>query len=441
MSEHGLSTKWSFAVFYEVSDGRFEELKCRYLHFLSGQSQFTCCIHSYPLTSELKSSGKVFCFREDNIPTCNRSACFSCPSDGCAVSVCRNHFQENPYGRHKLLPRESLPPFLVNDDSDVCDSDPEEVPRGMIEERMVESDVEDVAPELGFLTDASIIEKDIFDGGIDSTDSGPIAQTIEWNAKRVNMNLFLAVDIQPLRRKRGPNNAPKTAKRIAQNLVATSKASVPITSMQAMLAASSYFISTVIGSYPGAIPSVLMKGREDNEAFEFDGIEEHARIVLRNHELAVASNQVNQSLLFDIIVNRELSGCHAQRILRGGLTELTKKSIDDRAGHLWDISQCQRHVRELSACFRENPPKLFVTLTCNMREHFGVRKVFNTIDRNYFKHFSRAKSEKFRVCSTALRDSVMQSSLALLTRCWERALRYILHIFTKCHVLGTVQNY
>ena len=35
----------------------------------------------------------------------------------------------------------------------------------------------------------------------------------------------------------------------------------------------------------------------------------------------------------------------------------------------------------------------------------------------------------------------MQSSLVLLTRCWERPLRYLLLIVTTCHVLGRVNNY
>ena len=47
--------------------------------------------------------------------------------------------------------------------------------------------------------------------------------------------------------------------------------------------------------------------------------------------------------------------------------------IHDRAALLRDTSQSQWNVAELSAS------KMFVTLTCNMNEHFGVKNVFNAV--------------------------------------------------------------
>ena len=251
---------------------------------------------------------------------------------------------------------------------------------------------------MGFLTDAGFVETAGLDSAIDSTDTGAIAQTIRCNNSRVNMNLLLAADVQPLIRRQGPVKATVATKRFMKNIVSRNNRSVPISSLQAMICTTAHFCWTDVGSYPGVIPSVLMKGREQNAGFGFDGIEEHAKVLLRNHNLAVSSNQFNQSLLFDIIVNRKLSTCHTHRLLRGGLTELKNSSVDDKTSNVWDVSQSQRHVRELSACFRENPPKLFVTLTCNMRERFGVRNVFNVLNKNYWKqHFPKLENEIFEL--------------------------------------------
>ena len=111
--------------------------------------------------------------------------------------------------------------------------------------------------ELSFLTDAGFVDKDMQSNFVDSTDAGSIAQAMISNRNCISMNLFLAADVQPLRRFSGPVVAPKYAKRFLQNLVSTSDLSVPVNSIQAMICPSSYFVSMDIGSYPGAILSLI----------------------------------------------------------------------------------------------------------------------------------------------------------------------------------------
>ena len=116
-------------------------------------------------------------------------------------------------------------------------------------------------------------------------------------------------------------------------------------------------------------------------------------------------------------MNKKLSRSHTIGILCGDLTELTNTSIDESMKGSWDSSQSQRHVRELAASFEEHPPKLFITITCNFRRFFGVRKVYQAIQDNYYKqHFPHLQDDSFLDCSTELKDSVMQSCLVLLTR-------------------------
>ena len=193
-----------------------------------------------------------------------------------------------------------------------------------------------VEPDLAFLTE----DDDI----MYSTNSGSLSQLISSDHSGTSMNLFLAADVQPLRRRRGPVKAPNVVKRFVQNLVSTKRRKIPVNSIQAMICPSAYFVSTDVGSYPGAFATVLLNDRSVNSQFGSDGMEQHAEVLLKYHSLAASSNHINQSFLFDIIVNKKLSRSNGNRILRGDLTELTNTSIDDRLKGSWDSSQSQRHV-------------------------------------------------------------------------------------------------
>ena len=438
-----LTQKWSFAIFYLVDDAIMNNMRKKYLHFLSGQTNFSCRKHKFPLTSEVRGSHKLCCMNESG-KICCRKAFFSCPVGCCLVSICKKHAGENAENELELVERDpshDADSESIFSDSTSCSDENDSLLSFDSEEEL--SDHKDIdTNELSYLTDAGFVDNEMQNNFVDSTDAGSIAQAMISNRNCISMNLFLSADVQPLKRFRGPVVAPIYAKRFLQNLVSTNDLSVPVNSIQAMICPSSYFVSTDIGSYPGAIPTVLLANRNTNEKLGFHGLEEHAVVLLRNHGVAAANDQMNQSFFFDTIVNQKLSQCHTNRLLRGGLSELTTRQYDDSLSGIWDRSQSQRHVRELAASFRHHSPKLFVTLTCNMREHFGVREVFKHLDDSYFKqHYPNLEDDRFLDCSQELRNSVMQSSLVLLTRCWERALRYLLFIITKRHVLGTVRNF
>ena len=418
-------------------------MRKKYLHFLSGQTNFSCQKHKFPLTSEVRGTDKLCCMNESG-KLCCRKAFFSCPVGCCGVSVCKKHAGENAEIEIEMVERDPLhdadSESIFSDTTSCSDEGDSFLSFDSQEELFDHKNID--TNELSFLTDAGFVENEMQNNFVQSTDAGSIAQAMMSNRNCISMNLFLAADVQPLKRIRGPVVAPKYAKRFLQNLVSTNDLSVPVNSIQTMICPSSYFVSTDIGSYPGAIPTVLLGNRKSNGKLGFDGLEEHAVVLLRNHGVAAANDQMNQSFFFDTIANQKLSQCHTNRFLRGGLSELTTRQFDESLSGLWDRSQSQRHVRELAASFKHHSPKLFVTLTCNMREHFGVKDVFKHLDHSYFKqHYPNLEDDRFLDCSQELRSSVMQSSLVLLTRCWERALRYLLFIITKRHVLGTVRNF
>ena len=137
LGEHELQNRWTFAVYHEVSGGLLEQLKSHYLHFLSGQSQFTCAIHSYPLTSEVMCSSKSCCFIHEN-ETCNRKAFFSCPLDECKVCVCRKHFRDYCDDKHTLFPKDNSEPTLPDELSDDSGTEDETVAAPFIDDEMWE---------------------------------------------------------------------------------------------------------------------------------------------------------------------------------------------------------------------------------------------------------------------------------------------------------------
>ena len=253
----------------------FQGLRNRYLHFLSGQCTFQCYSYRYPLTSEVRDSGQ-FCAIADNGVVCNRIAYISCPITGCSSCVCRKHVSSKDGTAQFVHPREArFSPAILSDSESSSDEDAARITTST---STTDPDYQ-VEPDLAFLTDSGFTDE-LDDDIMYSTNSGFLPQLISSDHSGISMNLFLAADVQPLRRRRGPVKAPNVVKRFVQNLVSTKSRSIPV--------------STDVGSYPGALPTILLNDRSVNSQFGFDGIEQHAEFLLKNHFLAASSNHINQ---------------------------------------------------------------------------------------------------------------------------------------------------
>ncbi len=71
---------------------------------------------------------------------------------------------------------------------------------------------------------------------------------------------------------------------------------------------------------------------------------------------------------------------------------------------------------------------LFLTLTCNQREHPGVAPLLKAID------------EKFRNACQEVKDSAIQSYMTVILRCWTRTMKYFMEylVNSKEKFLGTI---
>ena len=266
-----LTQEWSFAIFYFAGDATINNMRKKYLHFLSGQTKFSCHKHKFPLTSEVRGSDKLCCINDCG-KLCCRKAFFSCPVGCCSVSICKKHAREKAETEIEMMerdPTQYADSESIFSDTTSCSDENDSLSFGSDEELFDHKDFD--TNELSYLTDAGFVEKEMHINFIDSTDAGSIAQAMISNRICISMNLFLAADVQPLKHVRGPVVAPKYAKRFLQNLVSTNDLSVQVNSIQAMICPSSYFVSTDISSYPGAIPTVLLANRKSNEKLGFDG--------------------------------------------------------------------------------------------------------------------------------------------------------------------------
>ena len=199
------------------------KLRNKYLHFLSGHVNFVCGLHRYPLTSEVRCSGKLSGVVDDKCSS--RNATISCPIDECSTGVCRKHGASNEKTLQFVEPRGDVRReggVIESDDSSDSEDD-----TGLIasSETSIGAELE-VDPELAFLTDSGFTDG-FTDDLLDSTNAGVIPQLVSTDQSTIGMNLFLAADVQPLRRRAGPVQAPLAVKRFLQNLVFTNNKSVP----------------------------------------------------------------------------------------------------------------------------------------------------------------------------------------------------------------------
>ena len=155
IKSHRMDERWSFAFFHEATGGQYDYLKVRYLHFLSGQSLFTCGSHSCILTFELRSRGKV-CHFSENGGNRNQKAHLSCPLNTFNVCVCLKYFLDNPEVAHKLFPRALDSLRTAVDIQDSSDEEANYVEPAPLYDDSWELRAEE-STQLGFVTDADFV--------------------------------------------------------------------------------------------------------------------------------------------------------------------------------------------------------------------------------------------------------------------------------------------
>ena len=436
---------WKFLIYVSKSDFN-EETKLRYLKYMGGQGIFFCSEHNLPLSTDYFKSNRKCNMPKNtgNQQICTRKSAWRCPEKDCFASVCKTHFREYSDTVDKVLVDNTPSNEAILDSSDdepTLEEEAEQQPDDNLPgpsfvleqpqrtETPEEANMDEFdCPQL--IVDAGFQETDAF-----ATDSGCEPVYLSNDSKFVPMHVLLNGECQLLKRLRYPKHVGKKFQRFFQNFISTLPGrSIPLLQPEACLFPSIFFKQLEDCSFPGALPFFLYDDRNANSKFDFDGLHEHMRLRLKDSTLLTSSNLGYIMYAFDSVLNLSLTKCHTNQLFKRGLQTITigkykpQQLTSTESVLKMDSVDSDVHVNRLGTACASETPDLFVTFTCNQKEHPGVAEVVQAI------------YELYGSATTAELKEVLQAYMVIIVRCWTRTIELLLNClrFSDEHILGEI---
>jgi hypothetical protein len=441
-------------VYLQMVGGDMEELRHRYLKYVGGQCTVFCQTHRVPMvTSVTRGKGfvKMQCCNVKNQRRCKRNPDLECPvpkCQSCVCSKCKKVFM----AEDDIVFVEShndatvvVDSALQNEAGDgstelACDSNVEDVNDGDScnesagEEEFVES--------LHYTTLHHGIDQTLFD--VEHINERGNVETLECNGEEhgnilmsthetksgvelefdmacmgtgVMLNKFGTV----LVRKDSQLQASCRERNLVERVVSVNDVeSVPLVYLEGMLFPSIFWSQPNggDGGLLGAMPTAFLCRHQTRRKYNITSLIKHARLRLKMTASTVGSNPNYLAFLFDALANGALEGCDTRVVLRRGFEEqhhgagVKVRNVQDDL--FTDIIDNRQHCHNLAASEADKPSSVFVTMTCNMAEHFGVKNIKRYIDsvealENY-KAFIREKFVGFEDLTGNEEREVKESS-------------------------------
>ena len=209
---------------------------------------------------------------------------------------------------------------------------------------------------------------------------------------------------------------------------------VSLLQAEALLAPSIFYKQFDDGSFCGALPYFMMNDDVFNNKLNFASFYDHLVARITNLELPVSSNIKYLFLLTDVLLNISLHKTVSTKFFKRGVQNIEirgqKMECLDINNFKYSLVDSERNVKELSAAMQFETPKVFLTLTLNQKEHFGVAPIVEAIE----KKFPDRTSECYR--------AAMQSYMPLLLQVWNLTANHLLHYLIESpeKLLGEVSN-
>ena len=269
------------------------------------------------------------------------------------------------------------------------------------------------------------------------TDAGSTHMAIEndettFGEDIVSMHALLN-NISPLLQRREPIQATKQLKRFFQRFLCFHpSSSCSLVQLEALLFPSIFFYQLDDGSFPGAIPFFLYGDEKACNSFGFQSLLQHFTTRITDPTLLTSSNSKYLQYAADALLNLSLTGQLTQDYVKRGIQsiELDKPSPHFEKSCNNFSSDTEMRVDELAAAMRSNPVTLFLTLTCNQKEHPGVAPLRNAIDAS----FGNASDEE--------KKSAVQAYMPTFVRNWSRAVKYLVELLLHSEefLLGKIEK-
>ena len=444
--EYQYNRNWKYLIYVSETQVN-DDPKIRYLKYMGGQGVLFCREHNLPLTSDYFKSNRKCSLPKNttNNAICTRKSAWRCPEKNCCASSCKTHFNDFCDSTDRVLVDNTPSADPIQDSSD------EEIE--LRNEIDVQGNLDQPGPSFVLPeverpedTDANMDEFDcpqlIVDAGFQetnnfATDSGCEPVYLANDSKFVPMHVLLNGECQLMKRLRYPTHTGKKFQRFFQNFVSTLEGrSIPLLQPEACLFPSIFYKQLEDGSFPGALPFFLYDDKFANSKLDFDGLHEHIRLRLKDGSLLTSANLAYIMYAFDCVLNLSLTKCHTNQFFKRGLQTITigkykpQQLTSTESVLKMDSVDSDVHVNRLGTACASETPDLFVTFTCNQKEHPGVAELVQAI----FDIYRNASVEELK--------EVLQSYMVIIVRCWTRTIELLINYlrFSHEHILGEISK-
>ena len=163
---------------------------------------------------------------------------------------------------------------------------------------------------------------------------------------------------------------------------------------------------------------------------------EHLRLRLKDASLLTSANLSYIMYAFDCVLNLSLTKCHTNQFFKRGLQTITvgkhrpRQLTSTESVLKMGSVDSDVHVNRLGTACASETPYLFVTFTCNQKEHPGVAEIVQAIYSLYGS------------ATTAELKEILQSYMVIIVRCWTRTIELLIDYlrFSDEHILGEIIN-
>jgi len=409
-----VAKSWTALLF--LADYRDELLKDAKNLFFTCQDAVFCRIHDKPFSVDHVAS-KFTC----SVTDCRRKAKWRCPIDQCNCCCCDSHFKN----------------FMNSLERQYIDLKDEQFHRVDFvsdnEGSLVSSDSEYTEEEFEF---HGLNETGLFHEPLIETESTPHETLVtEETSNLVPLHVLLNQTLQVFQRAQKPKTLSKKFLRFFQNFSASNPQDVvSLIQAEAVLTPSIFYKQFDDGSFCGALPYFLMNDDIFNNKLNFASFYDHLVARVTNLDLPVSSNIKYLYFLTDVMLNISLHNTVSTKFFKRGIQNIEirgqKMEFMDNKSFKYNLVDSEKNVKELAAAMQFETPKIFLTLTLNQKEHFGVAPIVQAIEQK----FPDSTSECYR--------ATMQAYMPILLQIWNLTAHHLLEYLKDSQekLLGEVTN-
>ena len=462
-----------------------------YLKYIGGQTRVFCHHHDVPLITSFVGDKVVCCLFKETGECCTRAGYYCCPMEGCGASVCSNCFKN--VSKEKSLKvvdssRRRQSDLVHVEDEENLESNSDDSSCGVSETDFAAEKIHNVEDE--YDSSSSDGSDEVSYNCVDYADTANYGDMPAFDLEQCPENDFDRFEVEDedaykcivptthvgacvpsvdtpvveesdfcigssvllnkcgsmLVRRQSRLQASRKERNLIERVVSNpDTGTVPLIYLEGIVFPSIFFSlpHSTDGGVLGSIPVTFFCQHATRKQFGIASIAEHAKVRLTSVGNTASTDPRYLSFMFDALANGALEGQDTRVVLSRGFEESMgpagmrmRNSEDD---FYTDTIDNRQNVHNLCASEKDSASTLFITLTCNQRDHFGVAPIKRYIDdgaalENYVRFYEENFPNEKSLSPSFLREvqsSLVEASRTLTVRNWLEVKTLLLHYMYK----------